>query len=82
MNTDNIESLNDLENDIYKDAPGLDPEFEWEEEEYWLNIMMKERFEKTFEAVLSTNKSGEVRNLLITDNEPDFLNNALRKCSV
>lgn len=65
------------EDDPYKDAPGLDPELEWEEEEYWVNIMMKERFEKTFESVLLNNKNGEVRNLLITDNEPDFLNNAL-----
>ena len=38
---------------------------------------MNKRFEKDFEDILAANKSGEVRNLLITDNNADFLDDAL-----
>lgn len=38
---------------------------------------MKDKFITAFEAVLATNKGGEVRNLLITDNDEAFLDEAL-----
>lgn len=38
---------------------------------------MKERFITAFEDVLAMNRGGEVRNLLITDNNPEFLDIAL-----
>lgn len=38
---------------------------------------MKERFVNVFEKILVANQSGEVRNLLITDANPEFLDDAL-----
>ena len=65
------------EDDIYKDAPGLDPELEWAEEEYWMKLIMKEKIEKTAGELVAINAGGTVRNLLITDDKPEFLNDAL-----
>ena len=39
--------------------------------------MIKEKFTAAFEEVLAANRGGEVKNLLITDNNPDFLDDAL-----
>ena len=38
---------------------------------------MNVRFVNAFEAILAENRNGEIRNLLITDNDEDFLNDAL-----
>lgn len=38
---------------------------------------MKERFESAFNEILAVNKNGEVRNLLITDSNAEFLDDAL-----
>ena len=38
---------------------------------------MKEKFVTAFDTVLEANRNGEIRNLLITDNNADFLDNAL-----
>ena len=38
---------------------------------------MNDRFESTVEDILTANKKGEVRNLLITDGNTEFLNDAL-----
>ena len=38
---------------------------------------MKERFESAFNEILAANKNGEVRNLLITDSNAEFLDDAL-----
>lgn len=38
---------------------------------------MKERFISVFEEILAVNKGGEVRNLLITDDSPEFLDDGL-----
>lgn len=38
---------------------------------------MKERLITTFEEILAANQSGEVRNLLITDDSAEFLDDAL-----
>ena len=38
---------------------------------------MKEKFITAFETVLATNQNGEVRNLLITDDDTEFLDEAL-----
>lgn len=65
------------EDDIYKDAPGLDPNLEWGEEEYWMKIIKNERFRNTFEELVVVNRGGAVRNLLITDDNPEFLEDAL-----
>ena len=37
---------------------------------------MKEKFESAFDDILSANRKGEIRNLLITDNNAEFLNGA------
>ena len=34
---------------------------------------MKERFEQAFNDILATNHNGEIKNLLITDSDTDFL---------
>ena len=68
------------EDDIYKDAPGFDPNLEWVEEEYWMKIIKNERFRNTFEELVVVNRGGAVRNLLITDDNPEFLEDALSKC--
>ena len=65
------------EDDIYKDAPGLDLNLEWAEEEYWMKIIKNERFTNTFEELIVVNRGGTVRNLLITDDNPVFLEDAL-----
>jgi hypothetical protein len=65
------------EEDIYKDAPGLDPDLDWDEGEYWMKIIAKEKLEKAFEKLLAVNSGGSVRNLLITDGKQEFLNEAL-----
>ena len=39
--------------------------------------MIKEHFTNAFDEVLAANRGGEVRNLLITDNNAEFLDNAL-----
>ena len=38
---------------------------------------MRERFFTAFEEVLAVNKGGKVRNLLITDDSPEFLDDGL-----
>ena len=38
---------------------------------------MKDKFITAFETVLATNQNGEVRNLLITDDDTEFLDEAL-----
>lgn len=74
---DNIESINDFEEEIYKDAPGLDPELEWDEEEYWMKLITKEKIENAAENLVTANEGGCVRNLMITDDNPEFLEEAL-----
>lgn len=72
-----IDNRTVAEDDIYKDAPGLDPELEWDEEEYWMKLIMKEKIEKTAGELVAINARGTVGNLLITDDKPEFLNDAL-----
>ncbi len=62
------------EDDIYKDAPGLDSELEWAEEDHWIKkLIIKEKIKKAVEKLVLINAEGTVRNLLITDDKPDFL---------
>ena len=46
-------------------------------DEYMGEHEMKERFERAFNDMLTENASGEVRNLLITDGNAEFLDDAL-----
>ena len=36
------------EDDIYKDAPDLDPNLAWAEEEYWMKIIKNDSVERSF----------------------------------
>ena len=72
-----IDNRTVAEDDIYKDAPGLDSKLEWDEEEYWLKLILKEKIEKVAGELVAINVGGTVRNLLITDDKPEFLNDAL-----
>ena len=66
------------EDDIYKDAPGLDPELEWAEEDHWIKkLIINGKIKKAFEKLVVLNAEGTVRNLLITDDRPEFLDDAL-----
>ena len=72
-----IDNRTAAEDDIYKDAPGLDPNLEWAEAEYWVEIIKNERLANAFEELATVNRGGTVRNLLITDDNLEFLNDAL-----
>ena len=52
----------DFEEDIYKDAPGLDTDLEWEEEAYYLDLIYKSIDDELCDSTEITDNGLEIKN--------------------